>query len=116
MKQQLGSLVYSTEVGRTCPQCRQAIAACSCQQTHILGDGNVRIQRESKGRGGKTVTLVTGLPLTANELKTLLKTLKKKCGTGGAVKEGNLEIQGDKRELLYNELKKAGYDVKLAGG
>lgn len=116
MKHQLGGLVYSTELGKTCPECREAIDDCTCTQDSIMGDGNVRIQRESKGRGGKTVTTIKGLPLAQTELKELLKTLKKKCGCGGAVKEGVIEIQGDKRDLLLNELKKAGYDAKLSGG
>lgn len=116
MKHQLGGLVYSTELGKTCPECREAIDECICTQDSIMGDGNVRIQRESKGRGGKTVTIVKGLPLAQAELKVLLKSLKKKCGCGGSVKEGVIEIQGDKRELLLTELKKAGYDAKLSGG
>lgn len=116
MKHQLGGLVYSTELGKTCPECREAIDECVCMKDFIMGDGNVRIQRESKGRGGKTVTTVKGLPLPQTELKVLLKSLKKKCGCGGSVKEGVIEIQGDKRELLLTELKKAGYDAKLSGG
>lgn len=116
MKHQLGGLVYSTQVGQTCPDCREAINQCACKNDAVIGDGNVRIQRESKGRGGKTVTLVRGLPLPESELKTLLKSLKKKCGAGGAVKEGVIEIQGDKREILLAELKKSGFDAKLSGG
>jgi len=69
-----------------------------------------------KGRGGKAVTLIKGLPLAAPELKTLAKALKKKCGVGGAIKDGVIEIQGDQRELLKSELEKLGHVVKIAGG
>jgi len=76
----------------------------------------VRIRRESKGRGGKTVCLIDGLPLDDNGLKTVLKKLKGQLGTGGAVKGGCLEIQGDHREKLLQLLEKLGYAAKLAGG
>ena len=111
-------LVYSTDVGRRCPQCHRAVADCVCGKDRpaASGDGIVRIQRETKGRGGKAVTLVRGLPLAGGEMKTLAKELKKKCGVGGAVKDEVIEIQGDQRELLKSELEKRGYTVKLAGG
>lgn len=111
-----GGLVYSTEFGRTCPECRQAIDACCCQQDDDLGDGIVRIQRETKGRGGKVMTVVTGIPLRGAELKTLAKELKKRCGVGGALKDNVVEIQGDQRALLQQELEKRGFTVKLVGG
>jgi len=76
----------------------------------------VRIQRETKGRGGKTVTVISGLQLAPADLTALGKQLKAACGTGGTVKEGNIEIQGDHRERVVAELKKRGYKVKLAGG
>jgi translation initiation factor 1 len=76
----------------------------------------VRIQRQVNGRGGKTVTVVTGIPLAGEELKKLAKTLKQRCGTGGAVKDGRVEIQGDHRELLRAELAARGWTVKLSGG
>lgn len=79
-------------------------------------DGIVRIRRESKGRGGKTVTVITGIPLEAEALKELAGDLKRKCGTGGTLKEGCIEIQGDHRPLLAAELEKRGFRVKLAGG
>jgi len=79
-------------------------------------DGIVRIQRESKGRKGKGVTLITGVSLPPEELKKLAKTLKQKCGSGGTVKDGVIEIQGDHREILLAELQKQGWKVKLAGG
>ncbi len=78
--------------------------------------GGVRIHRESKGRGGKCVTLVVGLPLQETELKAMLKRLKSQLGTGGSVKQGCLEIQGDKRQRLLEILTKEGYSPKLAGG
>lgn len=113
----LGGLVYSTETGRTCPSCRNAIDACSCEQEFVpSGDGIVRIKRETKGRKGKGVSLITGVQLPEVELKKLAKQLKQKCGVGGAVKDGVIEIQGDMRELLKEELEKQGFQVKLAGG
>lgn len=121
LKDQLGGLVYSTEHGDTCPECRRPLAECECaeqaEQARLAElDGIVRIRRETSGRKGKGVTTLEGIPLPAGELKTLAKTLKKRCGTGGAVKEGVVEIQGDHRELLKGELEKRGYRVRLAGG
>ena len=112
------SLVYSTDVGRRCPQCARPVADCVCgaDRPAALGDGLVRIQRETTGRGGKAVTVVRGLPLAGAELKTLAKTLKQRCGVGGAVKEDTIEIQGDQRTVIKAELEKQGYTVKLAGG
>ena len=113
----LGGLVYSTESGRICPECNQPKDQCQCnQQEQVLGDGKVRIHRETKGRKGKGVTLIKGLPLTESELKVLAKDFKKLCGTGGAVKDGVVEIQGDQREKLLAELAKRGWQPKLAGG
>lgn len=110
--------VYSCESGRLCPDCGKAVKQCRCsnQPAPSKGDGIVRIQRETKGRKGKGVTLITGLPLAAGELKKLAKTLKQKCGTGGTIKEGVIEIQGDHRELLLGELQNRGWTVKKAGG
>jgi translation initiation factor 1 len=101
-----------------CPAPRWPNSKCTCPEVEALpeGDGIVRVCRQSKGRKGKGVTLVTGVPLLAVDLKKLGKDLKKKCGTGGAVKDGVIEIQGDHRELLVAELKKHGWVVKLAGG
>ncbi len=117
------SLVYSTESGRVCPECGKPASKCRCKkkkrpakQTTFPDDGIVRIRREVKGRKGKTATAVFGLPLDDNELKKFAKTLKKRCGSGGSVKDGVILIQGDHREALLNEIKKRGYTVKLAGG
>ncbi len=116
-KDKQGGLVYSTEFGRTCPDCRQPKDDCQCGEPQLPeGDGIVRVSRESKGRGGKVVTLVTGVPLIGPELKTLAKELKKKCGVGGGLKDGVIEIQGEQRDLLVRELTKRGFTVKKSGG
>jgi translation initiation factor 1 len=110
-------LVYSTETGRTCPECEQAIDECICSTEQTPeGDGIVRVSLDTKGRKGKGVTLVKGLLLKNNDLKGLAKELKKKCGVGGAVKDGDIEIQGDHRELLMKLLTDKGYKVKRSGG
>lgn len=112
-------LVYSTDSGRLCPQCHRAIAACVCGKAPgaaDAGDGIVRLQRQTKGRGGKAVTLITGLALPGEELKALARALKQKCGVGGALKDGVVEIQGDQRAVLKPELEKRGFQVKIAGG
>lgn len=111
-------LVYSTDSGRLCPQCHRPVAECVCGRDRPanIGDGIVRIRRETKGRGGKAVTVIEGVPLTGSELKTLAKALKQRCGVGGSVKSHTIEIQGDQRELLKRELETRGFQVKLAGG
>jgi translation initiation factor 1 len=113
-----GGLVYSTESGRMCPACRQPVAACTCaqQQRAPVGDGSVRVGRESKGRGGKTVTLVRGLALDDAALTALGKRLRSACGSGGTVKEGMLEVQGDHAERVIALLQAEGFVVKRAGG
>jgi len=110
-------VVYSTDGGRLCPQCQRPIAGCVCgaEKPADSPDGIVRLHKESKGRGGKAVTLIKGLPLAPSAMKVLAKELKKKCGVGGSVKEEVIEIQGDQRELLKAELEKHGYTVKIAG-
>jgi len=110
-------LVYSTETGRMCPDCRQPVDACACQaRAAIVGDGNVRVSRQTKGRGGKCVTLVKGVALDAAALALLGKQLRTACGSGGTVKEGVIEIQGDHCDLVVEVLKKLGHAPKLAGG
>lgn len=109
-------LVYSTDQGRTCPDCEQAIDQCQCQQNQVVGDGNVRIMLETKGRKGKGVTLITGLAMTLDEMKKLGKQLKAQCGTGGSVKDSHIEIQGDNREKIKALLEKQGIRAKLSGG
>ena len=109
--------VYSSDAGRLCPGCGRAPTACVCAAAKApAGDGVVRISRQTKGRKGKGVCLVTGVPLAGKELEALARELKQRLGCGGAVKEGVIEIQGDNRDLLAAELKKRGYVVKLAGG
>lgn len=116
----LSGLVYSTDVGRTCPHCRQALAQCDCQSKAKppVGDGWVRVQRETKGRGGKAVTLVKGLglALAEAELMGLAKQLKAACGSGGTVKDGVIEVQGDHTDKVMVWLSQRGYKVKRAGG
>ncbi|MGK2900096.1 MAG: translation initiation factor Sui1 [Burkholderiaceae bacterium] len=112
-----GGLVYSTDSGRMCPACRQPIAACVCQRKTVpTGDGIVRVSRETKGRAGKGVTLVKGLALDAAALTQLGKQLKAACGSGGTVKDGVIEIQGDHVERVIERLQQAGWTVRRAGG
>lgn len=82
----------------------------------LPGEQRVYLHRESKGRGGKGVTLLKGLILTEADMTALAKTLKQSCGSGGTVKNGVIEIQGDQREKIAEVLRKLGYKVKLAGG
>lgn len=117
----MSRLVYSTETGRLCPDCNEMVDRCRCKdiaRAHARnsGDGIVRISRETKGRKGKGVSLVSGLPLSDGELKALAKVLKQKLSIGGAVKDGVLEFQGDQRVALKKLLEERGYTVKLAGG
>lgn len=111
-------LVYSSAGGRVCPDCAKPLQDCICRKKTAPsgGDGIVRIRRESKGRGGKTVTVIAGLPLGDDGIRLLAGELKKKCGSGGTVKDGCIEIQGDHRDLLLAELASRGYKVKAAGG
>ena len=111
-------LVYSTEHGRICPACRKNLDRCTCRKKTAppTGDGIVRVGRSTKGRKGKGVTVITGIPVDDGGLKQVAKTLKQKCGSGGTVKAGTIEIQGDHRDLLAAELKKMGYTVRRSGG
>ena len=111
-------IVYSTEFGKICPRCGNPINNCVCGKGNpvIHSDGIVRIGRQTKGRKGSGVTVITGIPLDEQGLKNIAKQLKQKCGTGGTVKSGTIEIQGDHRELLLQELLKMGYTAKLSGG
>ncbi len=110
-------VVYSSETGRNCPECNKPIASCSCNETStLLGDGNVKVRKENKGRKGKGVTTISGLPLNIDDLKSLAKEFKQMCGVGGSVKNGVIEIQGDHVVPLLNELVKRGYKAKKSGG
>lgn len=118
IKKTNGGLVYSSEHGRMCPDCKRSKGECICARKTAVppADGVVRVSRQSKGRKGKGVTLVTGVPLDAADLKALATRLKQQCGCGGTVKDGVIEIQGDHGDLLLEELKKLGWTVKRAGG
>ena len=108
-----GRLVYSSSGGRMCPGCNCPVDNCRCHKPKASGSsGPVRVGRETKGRKGKGVTVVTGLPLDDLELAELGKKLKQKCGAGGTVKKGVIEIQGEHRELVRAMLKELGYDPK----
>jgi translation initiation factor 1 len=118
-------LVYSTGQGRLCPECTRPLADCRCRRSKpaqpaaaaaAAGDGIIRVGRETKGRKGKGVTVIRGVPLAGDELAALATRLKKRCGSGGTVEAGVIEIQGDHRDLLLEELGKLGYTVRRAGG
>lgn len=124
-----GGLVYSTDSGRMCPVCRQPIAQCSCKgarrgkawiadqvRNDSRGDGIVRVSRETKGRGGKAVTLVRGLALAPDALDQLARQLKAACGSGGTVKDGVVEVQGDHCDKVMALLQAQGHTVKRSGG
>ncbi|MBL0085647.1 MAG: translation initiation factor Sui1 [Ideonella sp.] len=116
-KPAIGGLVYSTDSGRMCPSCRQPSAECRCGlPAAIPGDGIVRVSRETKGRGGKAVTLVRGVPLAPDALAALGKRLRAACGSGGTLKDSVLEVQGDHAERVVGLLQKEGFVVKRAGG
>lgn len=111
-------LVYSSRGGRVCPLCQRPARDCVCRKAPRAprGDGIVRIRREVKGRRGKTVTTIAGLPLASEALRGLAGELKRRCGSGGSVVEGVIEIQGDHRDTLVAELESRGYSVKRTGG
>jgi len=113
-----GGLVYSTDSGRMCPSCRKAIALCLCGKAAgtRTTDGVVRVSLQTKGRAGKGVTVVQGVPLEPVELLALGKQLKASCGSGGTVKDGTIEVQGDHRDRLVQALQDMGFVVKRAGG
>jgi translation initiation factor 1 len=115
-------LVYSTDTGRVCPGCGQPVTQCVCSENRAKAaatapsDGIVRVSHETKGRKGKGVTLIKGLAENADTLALMAKQLKAACGSGGTVKEGAIEIQGDHRELVIATLVKLGKTVKRTGG
>ena len=113
-----GGLVYSTDSGRMCPACRRSIAQCACAQTAPVaaGDGIVRVSREVHGRKGKGVTVVRGLALDTEALAQLGRDLKTACGSGGTVKHGVIEVQGEHRDRIIERLQAAGMTVKRVGG
>ena len=111
-------LVYSTERKLVCPKCRLPVKKCSCRREEAppKGDGVIRVKRETKGRKGKTVTVLEGAPLAGEAMRDLCSALKQVCGTGGSVKEGLILIQGDHREKIIHELSRRGFTAKAAGG
>lgn len=113
------ALVYSTGQGRLCPECGQPKAQCVCKKSKPpapSSDGTVRVGRETKGRKGAGVTVISGVPLAEEALKSLAKDLKTRCGSGGTVKDGVIEIQGDHRDTVMAELAKRGWKLKRSGG
>ena len=115
------SIVYSTEWGRMCPECKRAVAECTCSRlkqnkSSQTGDGVVRVSLEKKGRKGKGVTVISGVLIDTAQLKILARKLKQKCGSGGTVKNGTIEIQGDNRDVVIADLKMDGFNVKRSGG
>ncbi len=111
-------IVYSTGIGALCPNCRRPVRDCVCPKgapgaAKPLG---VRVGREIKGRAGKGVTTITGLPLSLPDIESLATKLKKRCGSGGTVREGVIEIQGDHRDAIVAELIKLGWPAKKSGG
>ena len=114
------NIVYRSDVGRICPGCRRPLARCACKDARGKaarpGTGAVRVARAAQGRGGKVVSVITGLPLGDADLAALAGKLKRRCGSGGTVREGVIEIQGEHRDTLVAELLRRGFDARRAGG
>ena len=113
------SFVYTTGIGERCRNCQRPVAACVCKRGtpgKTSSDGTVRVSRETQGRKGKGVTVISGLGLPPVELQALATELKQRCGSGGAVDNGRIEIQGDHRDRLVEELTRRGWKAKRAGG
>ncbi len=119
-REKKSALVYSSERGRVCPKCGWPEKGCVCSQrgkaVSSVTDGIVRVGRQTKGRKGSGVTVVSGLPLAPDQLVALAKELKKKCGAGGTTRDGVIEIQGEHRDFLIAELSTRGFQVKRSGG
>lgn len=113
-------LVYSSDGGRTCPRCGAPRDACACRegggQVAPRGDGVVRVGRETKGRKGAGVTVVSGAPLDEAGLRELAAALKKACGSGGTLKDGVIEVQGEHRDRIVALLQARGWVVRRVGG
>ncbi len=109
--------VYSTDPKfKPCPRCGRYPCRCPKPRSLPPEEQTAAITRERKGRGGKTVTVISGLQLKPEDMKNLAKQLKQACGTGGTVKEKTIEIQGDHRDQVAEELRRLGYKTKFAGG
>jgi translation initiation factor 1 len=114
-----GGVVYTTGIGERCPNCLRPARECICRKGtpgKTTSDGVVRVSRETQGRKGKGVTVIAGLGLAAPELEALATELKKRCGSGGSVENGRIEIQGEHRDRLIEELTRRGWKTKRAGG
>jgi translation initiation factor 1 len=111
-------IVYSTGIGSLCPNCRRPVRECVCPKgaPGAAKPGPVRVSRETQGRAGKGVTVIAGLPLAQPDLEALATKLKKRCGSGGTLRDGVIEIQGDHRDVIVAELIKAGWQAKRSGG
>ncbi|MFN2106055.1 MAG: hypothetical protein ACK2UJ_14345 [Candidatus Promineifilaceae bacterium] len=118
MKARKRNVVYSTDsaVAKRCPRCGSYPCRCPKPKSLPPEEQTACIRREKKGRGGKTVTVIMELQLTPSDMKSLAKKLKKKCGTGGTVTDGTIEIQGDNRDTVAAVLQKMGYQTKFVGG
>lgn len=118
-KPSAGGIVYTTGIGERCPNCLRPVRECVCKRGtpgKVASDGGVRVSRETQGRKGKGVTVISGLPLPPAELELLATELKKRCGCGGSATAGRIEIQGDHRDRLVEELTRRGWKAKRAGG
>ncbi|HEX2493692.1 MAG TPA: translation initiation factor Sui1 [Steroidobacter sp.] len=114
-----GGIVYTTDIGQRCPNCLRSVRECVCKKGApgaSKSDGVVRVSRETQGRKGKGVTVISGLGLSPQELEALATELKKRCGSGGSAANGRIEIQGDHRDRLVEELTSRGWKAKRAGG
>jgi translation initiation factor 1 len=113
-------IIYSTGVGPICAGCRRPAAQCACKSAKgkpLRADaGGVRVSRQTQGRAGKGVTVITGLPLSPDGLEALSAEFKRLCGCGGTVRDGAIEIQGEHRDRLVAELVRRGYPAKRSGG
>jgi translation initiation factor 1 len=114
------SIVYSSDLGRICPGCRRPASGCVCKtgtgQAVRSAGGAVRVSRQTAGRAGKAVSVISGLPLNDVQLAALAAELKRRCGSGGGVQSGNIEIQGEHRDLLVAELIRRGFSARRSGG
>jgi translation initiation factor 1 len=115
-------VVYTTGIGSLCPNCRRPVRECVCPKgapgaaRAAAKPAAVRVGREIKGRAGKGVTTIAGLPMTLSDIESLATRLKKRCGSGGTVRDGVIEIQGDHRDVIVAELIKLGWPAKKSGG
>src|SRR5258708_11560157 len=111
-------VIYSTGIGSLCPNCRRPVRECVCPKgaPGAAKSAAVRVARETQGRAGKGVTTITGLPLSLSDIEALATKLKKRCGSGGTVRGGIIEIQGDHRDVIVAELIRLGWPAKKSGG